>query len=185
MRNLVPSAVKISSLEPTHDEIPDSASTAAEESIVATAFDIDRGLIFAASEDAHCGVRIWRTPVDPCEWNAPTLCGSYNSANSKVLSLRVIGETAQLILVTRSGDTVSWQLDESGDFIVRSSSSVRMVEAHYTDECRVIQMLLEVLIQAYWLLNGVLMIRSLLSLLASCFSSNDYLSSVLLMLWFR
>ncbi|OJA14136.1 hypothetical protein AZE42_06727 [Rhizopogon vesiculosus] len=111
MRNLVPSAIKISSLDSTEDEQPDS------ESIVAAAFDIDRGLIFAASEDAQGGVRIWRTPVDPCEWNAPIFCGSFNTTNSKVLSLRVLGESAQLILVTRGGDTVSWQLDESGNFI--------------------------------------------------------------------
>jgi elongator complex protein 1 len=122
MRNLVPSAIKVSYLGSTYDEQPNLASTAtAEESIVIAAFDIDRGLIFAASEDALFGVRIWRTPVDPGEWNAPTLCGSFNAPNSKVLSLRVIGESAQLILVTRSGDTVSWQLDESGNFIVRPS----------------------------------------------------------------
>lgn len=161
MRNLVLSAIKISSLESKCGQ-PDSTAAASEESIIAAAFDIDRGLIFSASEDAQRGVCIWRAPVDPCEWNAPILCGSFNSAN--VLSLRVIGETAQLILVTRSGDTVSWELDDSGDFIVRPTC---MVDAVYTDGCRVVQKLLEVLIQAYWQLNGVLMIRFLLLLLVS------------------
>ncbi|KAG1738258.1 pol II transcription elongation factor [Suillus lakei] len=118
MRNLVPSAIKISTLEPTYNEhTSDSASSNAQESIVAAAYDVDRGLIFTASEDAQFGVRIWRTPVDPCEWNAPVLCGSFISVDSKVLSLRVIGESAQLILVTRSGDTVSWQLDDLGELI--------------------------------------------------------------------
>lgn len=159
MRNLVPSAIKISSLEATCDEQP--------EYIVAAAFDIDRELIFAASEDAQGGVRIWRTPVDPCQWNAPILCGSFDTTNSKVLSLRVIGESAQLVLVTRGGDTVSWQLDESGNFIVRPYCSESMVETGHTNECRVIRMSLEVLIQVYWLLNGVLMTRFLLSLLVN------------------
>ncbi|KAG1726875.1 pol II transcription elongation factor [Suillus paluster] len=81
MRNLVPSAIKL-----------------LRESIVAAAFDIDRGLIFAASEDAKFGVHIWRTPIDPCEWEEPILCGSFRSINPKVLSLRVIGESAQVIL---------------------------------------------------------------------------------------
>src|SRR6267154_150287 len=102
MRNLVPSAIKLSTLESTYNEHPESASSnAVQETIVTAAYDVDRGLIFAASEDAQCGVRIWRTPVDPCEWNAPILCGSFNSVNSKVLSLRVIGESAQLILMTK------------------------------------------------------------------------------------
>lgn len=119
MRNLVPSATKVSTLEPVYNEqIPDSAScSGVQESIVAAAFDVDRGLIFAASEDAQFGVRIWRTSVDPCEWNAPILCGSFSSIDPKVLSLRVIGESAQLILVTRSGDTVTWQLDELGELV--------------------------------------------------------------------
>ncbi|KAG1767483.1 pol II transcription elongation factor [Suillus placidus] len=119
MRNLVPSAIKVSTLKPTYNEqTSDSASSnCGQESIVAATFDVDRGLIFAASEDAQFGVRIWRTPVDPCEWNAPILCGSFSSIDPKVLSLRVVGESAQLILVTRSGDTVTWQLDEFGEFI--------------------------------------------------------------------
>ncbi|KAG1835906.1 pol II transcription elongation factor [Suillus subalutaceus] len=119
MRNLVPTAIKVSTLEPAYNEqISDSASSdCVQESIVAAAFDVDRGLIFAASEDAQFGVRIWRTPVDPCEWNAPILCGSFASVDPKVLSLRVIGESAQLVLVTRSGDTVTWQLDDSGELI--------------------------------------------------------------------
>jgi len=159
MRNIVPSAIKISSLEATYDKQP--------ESIVAAAFDIDRELIFAASEDAQGGVRIWRTPVDPCQWNAPILCGSFDTTNSKVLSLRVIGESAQLVLVTRGGDTVSWQLDESGNFIVRPYCSESMVEASYTNACRATRMSLGVLIQVYWLLDGALMTRFLLSLLVS------------------
>ncbi|KAG1866975.1 pol II transcription elongation factor [Suillus tomentosus] len=119
MRNLVPSAIKVSTLEPAYNEqTSDSASSnGPQESIVAAAFDVDRGLIFAASEDAQFGVRIWRTSVDPCEWDAPVLCGSFSSIDPKVLSLRVIGESAQLVLVTRSGDTVTWQLDESGELI--------------------------------------------------------------------
>ncbi|KAG2136870.1 pol II transcription elongation factor [Suillus cothurnatus] len=119
MRNLVPSAIKVSTLEPAYNEkISDSTSSNyVHESIVAAAFDVDRGLIFAASEDAQFGVRIWRTSCDPCEWNPPVLCGSFSSIDPKVLSLRVIGESAQLILVTRSGDTVTWQLDESGELI--------------------------------------------------------------------
>ncbi|KAG0700203.1 pol II transcription elongation factor [Suillus ampliporus] len=119
MRNLVPSASKVSTLEPIYnEEYSDSTSSnGAKESIVAAAFDIDRGLIFAASEDAQFGIRIWRTPVDPCEWKTPILCGSFSSVDPKVLSLRVIGESAQVILVTRSGDTVSWELDELGQFI--------------------------------------------------------------------
>lgn len=119
MRNLVPSAIKISTLEPAYNEqISESIpSNGVQESIVAAAFDVDRGFIFAASEDAQFGVRIWRTPVDPCEWDPPVLCGSFSSFDPKVLSLRVIGESAQLILVTRSGDTVTWQLDDSGQLI--------------------------------------------------------------------
>jgi elongator complex protein 1 len=119
MRNLVPSAIKVSTLEPVYNEktSDSTSSNYVHESIAAAAFDVDRGLIFAASEDAQFGVRIWRTSCDPCEWNAPVLCGSFSSIDPKVLSLRVIGESAQLILVTRSGDTVTWQLDESGELI--------------------------------------------------------------------
>ncbi|KAG2158594.1 pol II transcription elongation factor [Suillus bovinus] len=120
MRNLVPSAIKVSTLEPPYDEQTSNSasSNGVQESIVAAAFDVDRGLIFAASEDAQFGVRIWRTTADPLEWNAPILCGSFSSIiDPKVLSLRVIGESAQLVLVTRSGDTVTWQLDESGELI--------------------------------------------------------------------
>ncbi|KAG1812305.1 pol II transcription elongation factor [Suillus variegatus] len=119
MRNLVPSAIKVSTLEPAYNEqISDSTSiNGPQESIVAAAFDVDRGLIFAASEDAQFGVRIWKTSVDPCEWDAPVLCSSFSSVDPKVLSLRVIGESAQLVLVTRSGDTVTWQLDDSGELI--------------------------------------------------------------------
>jgi len=120
MRNLVPSAIKVSTLEPAHNEktSDSTSSNYVHESIVAAAFDVDRGLIFAASEDAQFGVRIWRTSCDPCEWNAPVLYSSFSSIDPKVLSLRVIGESAQLILVTRSGDTVTWQLDESGELII-------------------------------------------------------------------
>lgn len=140
MRNLVPSAIKISTLDRTYNEqTPDSASSnGVQESIVAAAFDVDRGLIFAASEDAQFGVRIWRTPVDSCEWGAPILCGSFSSTDPKVLSLRVIGESTQLILVTRSGDTVTWQLDDSGELIVRH---ICMVCSSYVNRCRAVQIL--------------------------------------------
>ncbi|KAG2050912.1 pol II transcription elongation factor [Suillus hirtellus] len=119
MRNLVLSAIKVSTLEPAYNEQTSdpASSNGPQECIVAAAFDVDRGLIFAASEDAQFGVRIWRTSVDPCEWDAPVLCGFFSSIDPKVLSLRVIGESAQLVLVTRSGDTVTWQLDESGELI--------------------------------------------------------------------
>lgn len=140
MRNLVPSAIKVSTLEPAYNEqISDSTSiNGPQESIVAAAFDVDRGLIFAASEDAQFGVRIWKTSVDPCEWDAPVLCSSFSSVDPKVLSLRVIGESAQLVLVTRSGDTVTWQLDDSGELIVRR---IYTISLSCVDRCRAVQIL--------------------------------------------
>lgn len=124
MRNLTLSTVQISVLQP-EDVIQFSSPTSDNVSAVlsATAFDLDRNAIFAGTESLHGEILVWRTSDSVSSTpgrGSIVFCGSYTSPNAGIASLRVLSESNQLVLVTRAGDIVVWELDGSGGFVVSS-----------------------------------------------------------------
>ncbi|KAI6007771.1 pol II transcription elongation factor [Pisolithus orientalis] len=116
MRNISQDSVQIVTLrtEDVERVTPDGTSA----TFAATAFDVDRGVTFAATT---CGgeILIWKTAgrrLLPPEESSFCFCGSYATPDPRIVSLRVLAESRRLVLVTRSGDIVVWELGDSGDF---------------------------------------------------------------------
>lgn len=121
MRNLTLSAVQISVLR-AEDVIQFSSPTSDDVSatLSAIAFDSDRSAIFAGTESPRGGILVWRTSDNvslTSECGSFLFCASYASS-SGIASLRVLSESNQLVLVTRGGEIVVWELDESGSPVV-------------------------------------------------------------------
>jgi elongator complex protein 1 len=130
MRNLTLSTVQISLLL-AEDVIQFSNPTSDDATAVlsAIAFDLDRNTTFAGTESSQGVILVWRVSgtVSPTPGNVSfVFCGSYTSPSAGIASLRVLSESNQLVLVTRAGDIVVWELDESGGFVVGDQSSVAL-----------------------------------------------------------
>ncbi|KAI6009884.1 pol II transcription elongation factor [Pisolithus marmoratus] len=116
MRNISRDAIRIVTLrtEDVEQVTPDGTSA----TIAAIAFDVDRDVTFAATT---CGgkILIWRTAgrrfISP-EESSFCFCGSYPTPDPRTVNLRVLAESSRLVLVSRSGDIVVWELSDSGDF---------------------------------------------------------------------
>ncbi|KAF8554834.1 pol II transcription elongation factor [Imleria badia] len=121
MRNLTLSTVQISTLQ-TEDVIQFSSPTSDDTTAVlsAIAFDLDRNATFVGTESSQGAIMVWKTSNrgSPTPGNGSfVFCGSYTSSNAGIASLRVLSESNQLVLVTRAGDIVVWELDDSGGFV--------------------------------------------------------------------
>lgn len=122
MRNLTLSTVQLSTLQ-AEDVIQFSSPTSDDDTAVlsAIAFDLDRGATFVGTESSQGVILVWKTSdraLQTHENGTFVFCGSYTSSNTGIASLRVLSESNQLVLVTRAGDIVVWELDESGGFVV-------------------------------------------------------------------
>ncbi|KAH7928721.1 IkappaB kinase complex, IKAP component [Leucogyrophana mollusca] len=118
MRNLTLSASMVSSLDVAKGNLDGEENTGV--SISSVAIDVDRNVIFATSGGAHNEVCIWRAAGDGDtmgESETLTLVGTFSTPDSRVLSLRVLAEASQLVLVVRGGDIVVWELDDLGGFV--------------------------------------------------------------------
>ncbi|KIK96350.1 hypothetical protein PAXRUDRAFT_138652 [Paxillus rubicundulus Ve08.2h10] len=62
-------------------------------------------------------ILVWRTPgtVPPSGGPSFVFCGSFVTPNPRIVNLRVLSESSQLVLVTLAGDIVVWGLDELGN----------------------------------------------------------------------
>ncbi|KAN0081459.1 IKI3 family domain containing protein [Tylopilus felleus] len=121
MRNLTLSTVQLSTLQ-AEDVIQFSSPTSDDDTAVlsAIAFDLDRGATFVGTESSQGVILVWKTSdraLQTPENGTFVFCGSYTSSNTGIASLRVLSESNQLVLVTRAGDIVVWELDESGGFV--------------------------------------------------------------------
>lgn len=130
MRNLTLSTVQISILQ-AEDVIKFSSPTSDDATAVlsAIAFDLDRNATFAGTESSQGVILVWRTSdiASPTPGNVSfVFCGSYTSPSAGIASLRVLSESNQLVLATRAGDIVVWELDESGSFVVSDQSSAAL-----------------------------------------------------------
>ena len=121
MRNLAQISVQVVSLNA--EDVGQFSSALPEDAaatLSATAFDIDRGITFAATE-CRGEILIWKTSEDQLfSQKEPSFyfCGSYATPDPYISSLRVLAETSRLALITRAGDIVVWELGDSGDFNV-------------------------------------------------------------------
>ncbi|KAG6382066.1 pol II transcription elongation factor [Boletus reticuloceps] len=122
MRNLTLSTVQIFALQ-AEDVIQFSSPTSDDATAILTAiaFDLDRQTTFVGTESSQGVILIWRTSesdrVPQTSRHRPfVFCGSYTLPDAGIASLRVLSESNQLVLVTRAGDIVVWELDESGGF---------------------------------------------------------------------
>ncbi|KAG1716215.1 hypothetical protein ID866_955 [Astraeus odoratus] len=119
MRNLVQLALQTIALnaevvEQYAGPMPDGSVP----SIAATAFDVDRNVTYSAMT-LQGKILIWKTSGEclfSLEEPSFSFCGSYITPESQIASLRVLAESSQLALVTRAGDIVIWDLDDSGNF---------------------------------------------------------------------
>lgn len=122
MRNLTLSTVQISTLR-AEDVSQFSSLTSDDATAVlsAIAFDLDRNATFVGTESLKGVIMVWKTSGSDSSTpgnGSFVFCGSYTSSNAGIASLRVLSETNQLVLVTRAGDIVVWELDDSGGFVV-------------------------------------------------------------------
>ncbi|KAH7910038.1 pol II transcription elongation factor [Hygrophoropsis aurantiaca] len=143
MRNLVLSALDVSSLDVLNGiDANVDAGASTTQGITATAIDVDRDVIFAAAFDhIRDEATIWRTSRENNGSGISgdlTFIGMFSTPKSDVISLKVLAEFSQLVLIVRGGDIVSWDLDDSGNAVgeaeVQGSIDAGIVTAEWSPD---------------------------------------------------